>query len=445
MVQAKSSARVITITVWLLVNFSSTSIAQDLTDPEQLDRQFTVGLEALDNDQLKTARKAFQGILNVSPSLHRARVELARAYYLSMDYDKARASTQLVLDDPNTPPKVRTTLLAFLAQIDEDEKQFNDRHRWTPSIYIGAMYDSNVNVGPDREIIEIEGVDASGGPVIDQGTLEEESQETSDTAAVINLAIAHTYNPGKTFTVSEHSGFFLWQSQLSYYDRHYIDEKNFNLGVLTARTGPAWVVPRHWRASIGLQVDQIWLGTDRLALFYSVNPNVTWQFGDNWELTVDGVVTQREYHDDVDEDRDGLYRAGTVQLDRYFNKREWTLQGGVGYAKFDTDENNANAERFSYAAPDVFLGVVWQAWQNGSVYARAAWRNYDYDGVEPIFDRPRDDDEYRYSVGFQHDFKSGLLNEWQLLGSWIHTDNQSNLGIYEYDRDQVSLGLARSF
>lgn len=414
-----------------MLNLSGYSVAEELADPEELDRQFTIGLEALENDELRTARKAFKNILNVSPSLHRARVELARAYYLSMDYDKARSATQKVLDDPNTPPKVRTTLLAFLAQIDEDEKQFNNRHRWTPSIYLGAMYDTNVNIGPDRDVIDI------GGQLFG---LTEESKETSDTAAVVNAGIAHTYNPGNTFSVGEHSGFFLWQSQLNAYYRRYIDEDGFNLGVLTARTGPAWVVPRHWRAAIGLQVDKIWLGEDGLAVFYTLNPNVTWQFGDNWELTVDGAVTQREYDDDVDAERDGLYTAGSVQLDRFFKKREWTVQAGIGYANFDAD-----GDRFSYTAPDVFLGLIWQAWNNGSLSARAAWRNYDYDGEEPGFIDARDDDEFRYSLGFQHDFQDGLLSQWQLLGNWARTDNQSNIPIFDYKRDQVSLGLARSF
>ncbi|MGI9293283.1 MAG: DUF2860 family protein, partial [Pseudomonadales bacterium] len=135
-----------------------------------------------------------------------------------------------------------------------------------------------------------------------------------------------------------------------------------------------------------------------------------------------------------------LYTAGSVQLDRFFNKREWTVQAGVGYSNFDAD-----GDRFSYTAPDVFVGLIWRAWNNGSVYARAAWRNYDYDGQEPGFGESRDDDEFRYNLGFQHDFKGGLLNQWQMLGNWVRTDNQSNVDIFEYDRDQVSLGLARSF
>ena len=48
-------------------------------------------------------------------------------------------------------------------------------------------------------------------------------------------------------------------------------------------------------------------------------------------------------------------------------------------------------------------------------------------------------------LGFQHDFRGDALQNWVLLGSWVHTDNDSNVAIYEYDRDVVNLGMARNF
>lgn len=391
---------------------------------------FATALQAIDEDRLKTARELLDDIVTSNPSMHRARLELARAQYLSMDYASARREAQRVLDDPNTPPSVRTTVLAFLAQIDEDEKNFGIRHQWTPSIYLGLMYDTNVNVGPNQDVVEI------------GGTRFAVDDEKSDLAAVINPGITHTYNPGKRFQWGEHSGYLLWQSALSGYYRRYFDEDDFNLGVLTARTGPIWVVPRHWRASIGLQADQIWLGDDRLALFASLNPAITWQIGSATEFGLEGVLTRRTYNRDRDSVREGWYKWAGATLGHYFFGKKLAVKGGAGYAWFDTDDN---AERFAYEGPDIYLGAVAQTWTNGSVFARVGYRNFDFQGDEPGFGRERDDDEYRYTLGFQHNIGSGVLRKWALTGSWVHTDNQSNVPIYDYDRDQFSLGLSRNF
>ncbi|MDQ1303658.1 MAG: hypothetical protein QG595_1641, partial [Pseudomonadota bacterium] len=117
---------------------------------DQLQDDFDQALQAIDQNQLRTARERLTSLLTTNPSLSRARLELARVYYLSQDYTKAREEAQRVADDPNTPPAVRATVLAFLAQIDADQKRNMARHQWTPSIYAGLMYDSNVNVGPAR-------------------------------------------------------------------------------------------------------------------------------------------------------------------------------------------------------------------------------------------------------------------------------------------------------
>ena len=400
---------------------------------DQLQDDFDQALQAIDQNQLRTARERLTNLLTTNPSLSRARLELARVYYLSQDYTKAREEAQRVADDPNTPPAVRATVLAFLAQIDADQKRNMARHQWTPSIYAGLMYDSNVNVGPARDIIDINGIPR---PV------EPGSQEKDDFAMVISPGIAHTWNPGRRFEAGEQQGFFLWQSQANAYYRAYADEDDYDLGILTLRTGPAWVVPGRWRAGIGLQGDQIFLGGGNLAWFTTLNPNITWELGSDTELSLDGIATDRRYDDDEEEGRDGLYLSTNAIVTRYFRDRSFGVQAGIGYADFDADD-----DRFGYDTPDLMLGVIFDTWQGGSAYARVNYRNYEFDGPEPAPFAPavRDEDEIRLALGFQHEFRGDALRNWVLLGSWVHTDNDANIGIYEYDRDVVNLGMARNF
>ncbi len=398
---------------------------------DELQEQFDAAMKAMDQHRLRTAREALLDILRKNPQLHRARLELARVYYLAYDYDQARSEAQRVLDDPNTPPSVRTTVLAFLAQIDEDQKRIDQRHQWTPSLYVGGLYDSNVNVGPDRDVIDI-----SGSLFL----LTPGSKQRGDFAVVVNPGIAHTYNPGKRFELGEHKGFFLWQSAADFYYRQYLSENDYSLGVLTLRTGPAWVVPGQWRASVGLQGDQIWLGNESLALFGTLNPTVTWQVAENTDLTLDGAVTRRHYWQDADNGRDGWYRSADVLLGHSFGKEGIAVQGGIGYSDFSADD-----DRFGHHGPEVFAGVVAPAGQLGTVYARAEYRRYLFEGPEPVFNYARDDDEFRSTLGFQHDIGAGPLIGWSLVGNWIYTRNDSNVPIYDYDRHQINLGLSRTF
>lgn len=419
----------------LLFAMAPAAMADDATSQgaSAVQAEFDAAMRDLDADRLRSARERLLALLATNPSLSRARLELARVYYQSRDYDQARVEAQRVLDDPNTPPAVKATVLAFLAQINADEKQFAQRHEWAPSLYAGLMYDSNVNIGPSRDVIDVGGVPFNVAP---------DSRETADFAAVINPGIAHTFNPGRRFEAGEHRGFFLWQSQANAYYRAYFDENDYNLGILTARTGPAWVVPGKWRASLGLQGDQIFLGGDSLAFYTTLNPDFTFQAGRDTEVSLSGNLSRRHYWDNDESGRDGWYRSADVFVSHYFNRHTMAVQFGGGWAGFDADE-----DRFSYSGPDFVAGFLWQAWRNGVVYARVNYRGYDYDGLEPLFEPlgSRDDDEWRYTAGFQHDFTAGALRNWSLVGTWVHTDNQSNIPIYDYDRDIANLGLARRF
>ncbi|MFK7733141.1 MAG: DUF2860 family protein [Pseudomonadales bacterium] len=409
----------------------NTEIQTELQSIEEIEQLFAQAMLALDGDDLLTARNRFESILSSNPGLHRARLELARVYYLSLDYQKARQETLLVLEDPNTPPQVRVTLLAFLAQIDADQQELNKAHRWAGSLYLGLSYDTNVNAGPDRDVIDLNGTQLS---------LTDASLERSDVGFAANLGITHNYSPGKTFELAEHSGFFLWQSQANLNTRTYFSEDEFNLAVLTLRTGPALIVPRHWRAGLALQFDKLWLGNEGLALFTSLNPYIVWQWADDWEFGLDFVYTDRDYDDEFNEPRNGDYLAGSATLSRYFSDSEIGVQAGVGFSSFD-----AASDRFSHSGPDAFIGINKAMWDDGSVYARLNWRDYDYDGIEPVFNTARDDSELRLTVGFQRLLEWRFLDGWQLLGSWSVTNNSSNVEIFDYDRQLINLGVSRQF
>lgn len=401
-------------------------------EDDEIQALFDQGLEAMRRDHVRTAREAFEEVLRRNPHLQRARLELANAYYRSLDYAKARELAEQVLDAPETPPEVRVSVLAFLAQIKQEELQFAKRHRWTPSIYAGYMYDSNVNVGPVSDILQFQGNILNLLPG---------SSKTSDSAFVINPGIAHSFNPGKTFQVGEQTAFLLWDSQANLYHRQYFSETDFNLTVLSASTGPRLIATRHWQAGLRLQADYIWLGADDLALFTSLVPSVSWQTPLGIELTVDGIVGYRDYIKNVDQGRDGTYTAAGGSIGRYFLNRRLSLQAGGRYANLD-----ARQDRFSYYGPELFVGAEAAAWRNGTVYGRISYRNLNFRGPEPFpFGIPRDDEEWRYMLGFEHLFTGGPLNRWSLIGNWIRTDNSSNVPLYVYDRDQINLGLSRSF
>jgi hypothetical protein len=420
-----------------LLAFSMTSLLPASARADETQAEFEAAMQAVDQKRWRTARQRLAALLAANPSLARARLELARVHYLNSDYSAARAEAQRVLDDPNTPPSVRTTVLAFLAQIDADEGRFAARHQWSPSLYAGLMYDSNVNIGPSRDVIDTGTFFCT--PVL-PCSVNENSRPQEDLGLVVSPGIVHTWNPGKRFDAGEERGWFLWQSQANAYYRAYFDENDFNLGVLTLRTGPAWVVPGKWRASIDVQADQIFLGDESLALYTGLNPALTLELNANAEVTFEGNVTNRHYWEDDEDGRDGWYKSLSILGTRWVADRRLGFQLGAGWVDFDADD-----DQFGYRGPDLIGGILWEAWNNGLVYARLNYRGYDFDGIEDLFLETRDDDEWRGTIGFQHDFQSGFLRDWSLLGSWVHTDNESNIGIYDYDRDVLNLGLSRRF
>ena len=367
--------------------------------------RFDAAMEAIEANRLRTARETLRSLLIDNPSLLRARLELAKVYYQTADFAAAREEAERELADPELPPSVRVTVLAFLAQINADEQRLRQKHRWSPSVYGGLMYDSNVNFGPSRDIVEIGGLPLLLLP----------RRKTSPPSR----RRRHPHlQPGARFEWDEAHRRFFWQNQANAYYRSYFDEDDFNFGVLTLRTGPVWVVPRQWRASIGLQGDQIWLGGDSLALYTTLNPTITWMLSDATELTLDGVLTQRHYWDNDEDARDGWYKGVSVIVDHNIRGTRFTVQGGIGYVWFDADD-----DRFSYKGPDSSAAspIVHGRTAHLRAPVTAATISTARTAIRCPARRGRNPHDARLPARLHR----GALEGWSLQGNWIYTNNDS--------------------
>lgn len=92
--------------------------AQGTADASAAEAQYRLGLYQRETGEPYSAIETLETLLSANPSLNRARLELAVAYYRTLNYARARAEAQRVLDDPRTPENVRLSVLSFVKQME---------------------------------------------------------------------------------------------------------------------------------------------------------------------------------------------------------------------------------------------------------------------------------------------------------------------------------------
>lgn len=416
----------VVLLVTLSMGLSSQVVAADA------EAEFKKAMAARDSGDISDSIAIFESILSQEPSLHRARLELAVAYYRSIQFDEAEKQAKKVLDDPTTPAEVRVSIIAFLAKIKSERDRFKTvKSSFRPSLAVGFLHDTNVNVGPSSDVVNI------GDSTL---RLAAGSTPQSDDAYTVSLGLNFSYQTGKVVDIAGRTAAVLWQSQAALYTKQYQELSEFNLDVISLSTGPAFIVPKYWRGNVNLRVDNIELGSERLAVYTSILPSATWQLNNTTELGVDVSLVNRDYKQSADEARDSVYKSVGVTLGKRYPSSNISVQGGLSL--FD---ESADDDRFSRDGFKAFVGVNWQAWNNGSVYAKFSQRNTKHDAPEALFNEKRDERNQIFTVGFRHKFGGMYLDKWVLNGQFTNTDNTSNVDIFEYDRDVTSVTLSRSF
>ena len=386
---------------------------------------FDLAMAERDSGKIYDAIERFEYILSRRPSLNRARLELAVSYHRANQYDEALKEFQAVLDNPETPEKVRLAILAYLGQLTRDELAPATEHSFSYYTKIGLLYNSNINFAPLRGSIDFN---------IPSG------EDTESPGFDTFLSASHRYKDNKPFDIDGAATHFEWQSQISWTGNNYTRESDFNLNIISASTGPALISTGRWRGAISLQIDQTFFGDSALGTFISLNPLATFDLGNYQGITIEASYTDNNFSRDEDQNRDGdSVMAGLAYS---------TLLGGVENGLetgFRIRTLSAEDDQFSFDGSEIYFGGFMGFADNDNFYLNLNFKQFNFDAVEPVSGIARDETESRYTLGFNHDFSEGFFTDWTLNTELSFTKNNSNVDAFSYERTLFAINLARYF
>jgi tetratricopeptide (TPR) repeat protein len=393
---------------------------------EDLQAMFDRAILTRESGKTFEAIELFETILTNQPTLNRVRLELAVAYHQATRYEDALHEFKRVLDDPATPENVKLSILAYLGQLTSDELEPAARHSFSYYTKVGLLHNSNINATPGAGLSNITGINTA--------------EKISSAGADINLSVSHRYNRKSPLDIQGVATYFEWQSQLGLTSNLYSKTNDFDYSVISLSTGPAFIAPGRWRASISFRADQISLGGSTLAIFSSINPAITFDFGHYRNLTLESAYTHHSYDKIADLGRDGnetMFGAGYNTL---VNDNSTGLEAG-----FRLRQNDAEEKGYAYDDTELYFSGFTALSDQAVIYLRINRHNYAYDAVDPLVSVIRDETENLYALGYNRDFHEGTLKDWTFNLEFSATSNDSNAAEFEYDRNLFSTSLSRYF
>ncbi len=377
---------------------------------------FVAGLAALEAGQPQHAVMALERVLMVEPSNHRARLELARAYFLLGDYATARREFQAVRT-VGPPPNVLMRVDSFLTEIQQREAQ--GRTSVTGYVELRPGWDSNVASATADSTLVI--------PAIGMVDLGASSLETSDRFLDKNAGIT-LVRP-----IDKRRALF---ADLAYRDRGYVDEHDYSTRSVTMSGGLALADGRD-RLKLPMQYQVFYLANNVFRRLFTLGAEWSRDLNPHNQLQGFGQFGTLRYPDDSIQDVNIVLAGGG------WNHRYTHIPLLASVASYLGDESAQESGgdlngRFYYG---LRLGMQWNGIPAQTPYASLVWQHSLYDAANQVFLRTRDDSFIELRLGWTWQPKA----RWTLTAEASAIDNQSNISLYEYTRNQISVGVRYQF
>ncbi len=377
------------------------------------------GIAAVDSGQNTRGVFALERVLAVDPNNTRARAEIARAYLGLGETTAARQEFETV-QRQGVSPEVSATINRYLDAVD----RVDTVSRTTIRGYLegSAGYDTNVNVGPNRNTVAIPGF--GGLPfTLSSSSKANDAWFTSGSGGVnvrapVNREVALI--GGASSVVRNNYGPDVGQFDSIVGDAY--------AGVMVTKDKNVF--------SINAQFNQYILGSDR----YRTAGGLSGQ----WQYNIDArnqLSTFAQYSD---------LRYQTMQIR---DAERWVAGGAFAHAYRGGEIVYAGAylvKERPRSGTVPWLGLAGLGLRLGGqmnydaktvLFANGSIEHRYYGAEDPSFLMTRRDTQYDIALGANY----VPARNWKVTPKLSWTSNESNAELYKYHREQVSLTVRRDF
>jgi hypothetical protein len=378
---------------------------------------FLIGIAAVKVKKYQQAVFALERTVIVRPKWKLARFNLAKSYFY-IDNLLAAKNELNKLQPLVTDEAFKQTISLFLDKI--EQSVLNKQKQLKQLIGISIGHDSNINSGAI--------LDEFQSPLLNQPIqLSLESQETSDEALYFNYQLRYQtpINQNKLiisevalfhtdYKESKHNKF---QSSIAQISAKYQDTLSWSTFQAGVYLRPLLLDSAMYRNQYGFEGNLI------IPINKKINFSV--QFGAG-----DSVYA---YLTDLDS-RDRFIATGVQYSEGQFWHQLQANLSEVEAVSHKSDYNSYKLYLMQYQT-NYFISQYHQ------INFLLQYQDYNYKGIHPFWLEIRNEALYRGSLSWRYYLEDNWT--WQL--SIKHAQKQSNVPIYEYDRNEISLGLMKQF
>lgn len=392
---------------------------------EQFD--FNFALAAAQTAHYNEAIFPFERLLEAHPNNLRFRLELARCHFFLNNLGAAEREFKLVA--ANKPPaEVKDHIERFLTRIAEKKQQVT--RSWQAGVGLALGYDSNINAAADLDAIDATFY-TNNSPTL-TGVLTLEDEQKSQASSYYQLQGYGQYQ----LPLSKRTSIDF--SLIGSIKDNSIDD-TYDLTNI-ALNGGFRILRSNHNLRFGGIVRQYWLAGESLQNQLLANVAWQWHFAPYWKTTAEFELGQQD--SDQNDALDFTQWQGKAALNRKNDGFSQNVQLGFG-SDMASDSINDFQGRNYYA-------LSYQAQQalaaDQQAYALINYRSNTYSDAfadDHIFfaGETREDQLMQIIAGWIYEFMPNTSAKLQLS----HSQNQSNLELYDYQRTLLEAGLAISF